>query len=275
MRVRERIKKSQEELGFEHKRSLGQNFLVSDHVVDRIVKAASVFAPTTIIEVGPGLGSLTEDLISVCDHLVLLEMDRRLVEFWRKKEGDFEVIETDALQWPWDLKDLARPVVFVSNLPYQISSSILIDRSIDPEPVNGMVLMFQKEVAQRIQAAQSHEAYGFLSVIAQTFWSIDLVLEAGPRDFDPPPRVASRVLSFNPRQVQIQDRARYLKFLKACFLQPRKYMVSNLAHGLQKPKEKIIQILESLKISSQIRADQLKIQEFLELYRRFDEEGAL
>lgn len=273
MRVRERIKKSQSEIGFEHKRSLGQNFLVSDHVVDRIVKAASVFAPKTVIEVGPGLGSLTEDLVSICDHLTLIEMDRRLVEFWEEKK--FQVIEADALQWSWDLRAYLKPVIFVSNLPYQISSSILIDRSVDEAPVSGMVLMFQKEVAQRIQASQTHEAYGFLSVIAQTFWSIDLVLEAGPRDFDPPPRVASRVLSFNPRQVQIKDRKKYLRFLKSCFLQPRKYMVSNLAHGLQQPKDKVTAILEKMQISSQIRADQLKIQDFLELYRRFDEEDAL
>lgn len=209
-RIRDRIKQAQDDIGFEHKRSLGQNFLISDHVVDRIVKAASIFAPSTIIEVGPGLGSLTEDLVTVCDHLQLIEMDRRLVEFWNQKS--FNVIEADALQWSWDLNNYQRPVVFVSNLPYQISSSILVDRSVDENPVNGMILMFQKEVAQRIQAAQTHETYGFLSVLAQTFWSIDLVLEAGPRDFDPAPRVASRVLSFNPRQVQISDRRKYLKF---------------------------------------------------------------
>lgn len=273
MRIRERIKKYQAELNFDHKKSLGQNFLVSDHVVDKIVKAATLFAPKVIIEVGPGLGSLTEDLVNVTDRLVLIEMDRRLVEFWKEKK--FEVIEADALQWPWDLSQWPRPLAFVSNLPYQISSSILIDRSIDEKPVDGMILMFQKEVAQRIQARPTDESYGFLSVMAQTFWSIDLVLEAGPRDFDPAPKVASRVLSFNPRQVQISNRKKFLKFMKSAFLQPRKYMVSNLAHGLDLPKEKVLEILAKKKVDPQIRAGQLKIQEFLELFRRFEEEDAL
>ncbi len=273
MNIRERIQKFQDELNFDHKKSLGQNFLVSDHVVEKIIKAATVFAPKTIIEVGPGLGSLTEDLTKITDRLVLIEMDRRLVEFWKNK--NFEVIEGDALQWSWDLSSFARPIAFVSNLPYQISSSILIDRSMDEKPVDGMILMFQKEVAQRIQAKLKDEPYGFLSVIAQTFWSIELVLEAGPRDFEPSPRVASRVLSFNPRQVQLSSRRKYLKLLKSAFLQPRKYMASNLAHGLDLPKEKVFQVLESQKINPQIRADQLKIQEFLELYRRFEEEDAL
>lgn len=273
MRVRGRLKKYQEELNFDHKKSLGQNFLVSDHVVDKIVRAASLFAPKTILEVGPGLGALTEDLVQATDRIVLLEMDRRLIDFWKNK--NFEVIEGDALQWGWDLTQFQRPIAFVSNLPYQISSSILIDRSIDENPVDGMVLMFQKEVAQRIKAPAQSEAYGFLSVIAQTFWSIDTVLEAGPRDFDPPPKIASRVLSFNPRQVQISDRKKYLRFLKSAFHQPRKYMLSNLAHGLDLPKEKVQEILEKNKINPQIRADQLKIPEFLELFRRFEEEDAL
>lgn len=273
MTLRDKLKARQQELEFLHKRSMGQNFLVSENVVQKIVKAVSEFGPKSLIEIGPGLGSLTDELEAVCTDLVLLEMDHRLVQFWKEKKKN--IIEVDALRWTWDLSDFRRPTVLVSNLPYQISSSILIDRSVDSLPLDGMVLMFQKEVAQRIQATQKSEVYGFLSVMAQTFWSIDLVLEAGPRDFDPAPRVASRVLSFNPRQVMIKDRRAYLKLMKSAFLAPRKYMLSNLCQGLGHPKEKIQSVLEAQGVSVQTRADQLKVQDFIELFYRFHEQSLI
>lgn len=269
----QQLAKVRGELGIFAKRSLGQNFLVSDHVIDKIVHAATGFQPTTIIEVGPGCGALTVELKSVCEKIVLIELDRDLAEYWRKQS--FEVIEADALRWDWNLSALAGRKVFVSNLPYQISSSILVDRSIDSEPVSGMVLMFQKEVAQRIRAQTGASDYGFLSVLAQTFWDVQFLLEAGPRDFDPAPRIASRVLTFNPRQVQMKDRRRYLKFLKACFLHPRKIMISSLMEGLGKSREDLQMALEKLGLDPKVRAGELRLQQFLDLYRQLDLEQSL
>lgn len=266
MTARERLAAAMNALGLEPKRSLGQNFLVSDSAIEKIIKAAARFQPRTLLEIGPGLGALTEELTALTDQLVLLELDRRLVGYWR--ERGFQVIETDALKWHWSLEGLERPVVLVSNLPYQISSSLVIDRSMDAEPLDGMVLMFQKEVAQRIKAPYRSEAYGFLSVVAQSFWDIDFVLEAGPREFSPAPKVASRVLSFNPRRVQISDRRHFVRFVKACFLHPRKLMVSNLVEGFASDRGVVTAELEAMKVAPKVRAEELSISQFHELYHR-------
>lgn len=167
MTARERLKQMQEKLGVSAKKSLGQNFLASDHAIEKIVRAASHFQPKTILEIGPGLGALTLELKEICENISLIELDSAFAEHWRS-EG-FDVREVDALKWDWSLKNFERRVVLVSNLPYQIAASLVVDRSIDREPLDGMVLMFQKEVAQRIKAKPETPAYGFLSVIAQTF----------------------------------------------------------------------------------------------------------
>lgn len=271
-RARERLRKVQHDLGVQAKRSLGQNFLVSDLVIERIIQAATRFHPQTIVEVGPGCGALTYDLKGICERLVLVELDSVLAQYWR--EQGFEVVETDALQWGWDLSQMAGRKVLVSNLPYQISSSLLVERSIDVDPLSGMVLMFQKEVAQRIKATPGKGDYGFLSVLAQTFWDVELLLEAGSRDFDPAPRVASRVLTFNPRQVNLVSRPTYLRFLKACFLHPRKMMISNLVEGLGRPREFFSQVFQERGLNEKTRAGELRLQQFLDLYRHLHLEEA-
>jgi 16S rRNA (adenine1518-N6/adenine1519-N6)-dimethyltransferase len=264
----DQLAKVRGELGIHAKRSLGQNFLVSDHVIDKIVAASAGFQPTTIIEVGPGCGALTIQLKEICEQLQLIELDSKLVEYWRGQ--GYAVIEADALRWSWDLSAFPGRKVFVSNLPYQISSSILVERSIDAVPVSGMVLMFQKEVAQRIKASMDHEDYGFLSVLAQTFWDVQFLLEAGPRDFDPSPRIASRVLTFNPRQVQLVSRAKYMRFLKVCFLHPRKIMISSLMEGLGKSREELQVVFEKQGFDLKVRAGGLRLQQFLDLYRALE-----
>lgn len=266
MTARERLKEMQEKLGVTAKKSLGQNFLVSDHAIQKIVRAAAHFQPKTILEIGPGLGALTLELKDICEKISLIELDSTFSEYWRR-EG-LEVNEVDALQWDWDLRRFERRIVLVSNLPYQIAASLVVDRSMDAEPLDGMVLMFQKEVAQRIRAKHETPEYGFLSVIAQTFWDIEMLLEAGPRDFSPPPKIASRVLTFNPRQVELKDRHHYLKFLKACFLHPRKLMASNLVEGLGGLKSDYEKALAEMKLPFQVRAQQVRLAQFMELFNR-------
>lgn len=205
------------------KKSLGQNFLISDHVIEKILEATDGFNCSRIVEVGPGCGALTDLLREKYNDLVLVELDRNFVEFW--KTQNIEVVAGDALQIEWGF---ARGRLLVSNLPYQISSSLVIDRSLDSEPLVGMILMFQKEVAQRIRASFESDHYGMLSVMAQEFWSIETVCDAGPRDFKPPPKVASRVLKFTPRQSNVKDRKLYLQYIKACFAQRRRVLTTNL-----------------------------------------------
>lgn len=267
MSLRDRILKAQQELGIQPKKSLGQNFLIADHVVEKITKAVEDFSPKSVIEVGPGLGSLTHSLTE-SDKLKsakfeLIELDSVFAEYWRKR--GFQLQEADALNIDWTalVNRLDKPCVFVSNLPYQISSRIVVDRSMEPG-LAGMVLMFQKEVAQRMQAKCGDELYGFLSVVVQSFWSTRTVSEAGPRDFDPPPKVASRVLEFRPRENSIR-RERYLTFLKAAFRQPRKLMASNLSSLADLKRDQIELVLKNRGLSEKSRAEELKVEDFLSI----------
>lgn len=223
MTASERLEKRMNELQIFAKKSLGQNFLVSDHVIQKIIEAAAEMNCVKLVEIGPGCGALTDLLREKYQDLILVELDHTLIEFW-KSQG-MNVIAGDALQIDWEF---ARKRALISNLPYQISSSIVIDRSLEVDGLVGMVLMFQKEVAQRIRALCQTEHYGMLSVVAQEFWTIETVCDAGPRDFKPPPKVASRVLKFVPRQTNMTDRAQYLQFVKACFQQRRRVLSTNL-----------------------------------------------
>lgn len=251
------------------KRSLGQNFLVADHAIERIVQAARLTQPNAIVEIGPGLGALTEGLREIGTELTLIELDRSFAAHWR--EQGLRVVEADALALDWRELGLAPGTLLVSNLPYQISSSLVIERSIAPAGVEKMILMFQKEVAQRLAARSASKEYGLLTVIAQTFWELRLLLEAGPGDFYPPPKVASRVLFFNRRaRPDVADAADFLRFCKAAFAQRRKLLVKNLVEGRfggdKLQAGRIEAALAEVGAGAQARAEELGPEAFVRLH---------
>lgn len=256
--ARERLAERTNILLHKAKKSLGQNFLVSDHVIQKIITAAKATKESNLVEIGPGLGALTDFLIVNHSNYTAIEMDHGLSSYWQ--DQGLSVIEGDALQIDWS-NLTAR--LLVSNLPYQISSSIVIDRCINPYQIQTMILMFQKEVAQRIRAKQQTPEYGMLSVIAQEFWTIETVCDAGPKDFEPPPKIASRVLKFVQRASLVQDRSDYLKFVKMCFQQRRRILKSNL------PATMTVQLLkwiENNKLSDKVRVEELSPMQITELY---------
>ncbi len=262
MTAAERLENRMNEIRIFAKKSLGQNFLVSDGVISKILQAAKDFNVSKIVEVGPGCGALTDLLRESYSDIILVELDRDLIDFWKKE--NLSVIAGDALQIEWNF---AKDYLLVSNLPYQISSSIVIDRSLDGDLLKGMVLMFQKEVAQRIRATCQTEHYGMLTVIAQEFWTIETVCDAGPRDFKPPPKVASRVLKFTPRKSNIQDRKRYLSFVKSCFKQRRRVLSTNITSlDEQFDKSRLSAWCAEHKKSDKIRAEELSPVELNLLY---------
>jgi 16S rRNA (adenine1518-N6/adenine1519-N6)-dimethyltransferase len=276
MTRKEKIVERLRELGAEPKRSLGQNFLISDHVVESILTAAKSSEFTDLVEVGPGLGAITDDLITIGAPMQVIELDKRFAESWRSK--GLHVIEADALTVNWTGLGLRENSLFVSNLPYQISSSIVIDRSIQPANIRRMVLMFQKEVAQRLTAKPSTKEYGLLSVIAQTFWQISKVVDAGPGAFFPPPKVTSRVMMFKRRDIpelEVSADASvspngFLSFTKAAFSQRRKLLSRNLYGSYFSSREGFLPQIEKLLLDEGFtitaRAEELDPQAFVRLY---------
>lgn len=269
--ARERLHEVQEALGIEAKRSLGQNFLVSDHVIEKIITKTKDFHPAMLVEIGPGPGALTYFLRSMDVPFTVIELDRVLSEYWRGQ--GLNVVEGDALRLDWKtFFAVEGKKVLVSNLPYQISSSIVIDRSLDIDGFDHMVLMFQKEVAQRIAAKAKTENYGMLTVIAQTFWKTETVTEAGPRDFDPAPRVASRVLAFSRRDLVLRNPKTFLTFVKVAFAQRRKLLKKNISSLCQQKgiaEEQLISWLIELGFKETARAEELTPEDFVKLYQKF------
>ena len=257
-----RLEKRISELQIRAKKSLGQNFLISDAVIDKIIAKALSFKSEKMIEIGPGCGALTDILLQHNKTLKLIELDRDLFSFWLEQGCD--IINADALQMNWEPY---ANYLLVSNLPYQISSSLVIERSLDPKPLLGMVLMFQKEVAQRIRATHQSDHYGMLSIIAQEFWTIETVCDAGPRDFKPAPKVASRVLCFKPKLSTVKEPAEYLSFVKVAFQQRRRILKTNLhALGVKFNQNKLSEWLGDHQKSEKVRAEELSVIEINSLY---------
>lgn len=266
--AKQRLDRALQEMGLQAKKSLGQNFLISDGVIGKIIAQVKALDFDQLIEVGPGPGALTDLLLPLGKPYLSIELDDLIYDYWKKK--GVEIHHADALKISWKPFYRGRKNLFVSNLPYQISSSIVIERSLENEGLEFMVLMFQKEVAQRIRAEESSEHYGLLSVIAQSFWDISIVSEAGPGDFFPAPKVASRVLLFKRKKVEKpQNREEFLSFVKQAFQQRRKLMRKNLQSYLQKVKKSEADLeawLVAHKHSPMARAEELSVQDFLDLH---------
>lgn len=240
-------------------KELGQNFLINKDVCEKIIEKVLSFDVSQIVEVGPGLGALTEVMLEKNISPSLIELDRSFAQYW--KEKGLRVLHKDALKLDWSEFE---GYVLVSNLPYQISSSLVIERSLDKRSLSHMILMFQKEVAQRIVARPKTSDYGMLSVIAQIFWKVDFLMEVGPKDFYPPPSIASRVLTFKRKNTKLENPQKFLNFVKEAFKQRRKLLVSNIA-GLV-PKEKSKRLLVQMGFTEMARPEELSPEQFVLLF---------
>ena len=255
------------------KRSLGQNFLVNPQICQQIISEVYKEEVDRVIEIGPGLGVLTEALKKVSD-LILIEKDKVFAEYLRQK--GFLVLNEDALLSDWN--DLIKGnTLLVGNLPYQISSRLLVERSLDKKPLQKMILMFQTEVAQRILSqfgCRRSETFGLLSVMAQNHWHIEKVLNAGPKDFYPSPNVGSQVLKFTPKSFSDPFNSRwFLNFLKIGFSQRRKMLQKVLLLNIDKlktdniiTKDQVKEAFKSLNIAATVRPHELSSQKWLDLF---------
>lgn len=263
----QRIKSLLDQFGRGSKRSLGQNFLVNSGKIEEIIRYVKETAHGDVIEIGPGLGALTLRLIGEFPHIQLIELDTQFAEYWRAQKAT--VINEDALRVDWESLQLKKALL-VSNLPYQISSRIVVDRSIHPYGLENMVLMFQKEVAQRLIARPSTEDYGLLSVIAQTYWQLETLAELGPNDFFPPPKVASRVVTFQRKpQAPIHDGEGYLRFVKQGFSHRRKFLrnnIGNLCSG-----ESLNRVMLDMGLNEKVRPEELSWSQYCDLFKKIQD----
>lgn len=265
--ARERLKLFLEKTSLVAKKTLGQNFLVSDRVITKIIEAAAATPCDQLIEVGPGPGALTDYLVQIQPNYTAIEMDSLAVKHWQSL--NLNIIEGDALRLDWNKIYQGENILFVSNLPYQISSSIVIERSIEESKLQNMILMFQKEVAQRIRAQHQTEAYGMLSVVAQAFWKIETVCEAGPGDFNPAPKIASRVLKFHKLPTDL-PRLPFFKYLKMAFIQRRKVLRTNLKSWLTQNNittEQLLKWFADHGYTESVRAEEISVIDHQKLFR--------
>lgn len=266
--------------GFNFKKSLGQNFLIDVNIIQKIIDASDIGENTGVIEIGPGMGSLTEQLAKNAKKVVAFEIDQRLIPVLKDTMGPYdnvEIINEDILK-----ADIAHYVtehladcdniMVVANLPYYITTPILLNLMQQTLPIDGYVVMMQKEVGERLNAQVGTKAYGSLSIVAQYYTETSKVLTVPKTVFLPPPNVDSIVVKLMKRQtpeVDIDNEDKFFKMTKAAFSQRRK-TISNNYQSLfvdgKANKEIIKKWLETSGIDPRRRGETLSIKEFAKLY---------
>ncbi|MFQ5481355.1 MAG: 16S rRNA (adenine(1518)-N(6)/adenine(1519)-N(6))-dimethyltransferase RsmA [Nitrospinaceae bacterium] len=214
------------------RRPLGQNFLVDLHAAREIVRLAGLDPQGHVVEIGPGKGVLTHDLLPATGRLTALEIDPKLCHSLTKKFGDhpgFHLIQGDALKF--DFGSLPAPYQVVSNLPYYAATHILKRLIHFRQSIADMTLMVQKEVADRLVAAPGSRSYGSLSVFTQFYCAVGRLMEVDRQCFYPQPKVESTVLKFTPRRqsaVEVEDLKTFFHLVNAAFFHKRKTLKNNL-----------------------------------------------
>jgi 16S rRNA (adenine1518-N6/adenine1519-N6)-dimethyltransferase len=268
------------------KKSLGQNFLADERVIERIVSAVGPRADETIIEIGPGRGALTASLVERAGRLVAIELDRELAPVLRERfraSENFQLVEADALTE--DLCALTAPDAkarVVANLPYYISTAIL-QRLIEQRAcISEMVLMLQREVVERITAPPGGSERGFLSVLVQAYCETEPLFDVAPQSFRPVPKVWSTVLRLRslPRiAVDVADEALFRQLVATGFAQRRKTMLNNLRNAPEALSARIERgggpkrLLEAAGLAPERRAETLTLAEWAGLAHRVEGEA--
>jgi 16S rRNA (adenine1518-N6/adenine1519-N6)-dimethyltransferase len=216
------------------KRSFGQNFLQDAGVIDRIVETLALDKTDIVIEIGPGKGAMTAELLNKCGHVVAIELDRDLIpELTNRFAGahNFTLINEDALTANFEgLLDTSPrgPVKLAANLPYNISTPILQRLMEHRELFSSLVLMFQKEVVERITARPGNSDRGFLSVLVENAFDTEYLFDVPPAAFSPVPKVWSAVVRLTPQISRIDDEKAFRSLLSRAFGQKRKTLLNNL-----------------------------------------------
>lgn len=258
------------------KKSLGQNFLIDTAVVDRIIEAGEISEKDNVLEIGPGRGFLTKTLTCRTNKVLAIEKDEELVDFCRKslKTPNLEILTGDVLGVDWQ-KILNQKSFFpyktIANIPYYITGKILrlfLENSFQPQI---LVLMVQKEVAERICAKPGK--LGILSLSVQYFGEPEIVMIVPREKFEPVPEVDSAVIKIvvkNENRLEPEREKQFFRLVKVGFSHPRKTLINNLSNGLQIEKQEIEKILEQIGFKKNARAQELGVKDWKKMIEDFE-----
>lgn len=278
---RTRTRAIMEKYGIHTKKGFGQNFLTDLNVLKNIVSAAEITRDDNVIEIGPGIGALTEQLAQAAGEVLALEIDQDLIPVLAEVLAPYDnvtVLNQDVLQanLPELIKqqftDPSRPIKVVANLPYYITSPILMNLLAAPVDWAAICVMMQKEVAQRLTAQPGTKQYGALTLAIEYQMTAEIAFNVSRRVFVPAPNVDSAIVVLKsrttPLPVQPFNKQKLFGFIRGCFAHRRKSLWNNLQATIGKQpavKEKMQAILTALAISPQTRPERLTLEQFIEL----------
>ena len=273
--------------GFTFKKSFGQNFLTDTNILQKIVNTAEIDKKINVIEIGPGIGALTEFLAESAAEVMAFEIDDRLVPILADTLRDFDnvtvvnqdILKVDLAQYIAEFKNPDLPIKVVANLPYYITTPILMHLIESGIPFSEFVVMMQKEVADRISAQPNTKAYGSLSIAVQYYMTAKVAFIVPRTVFVPAPNVDSAILKMVRRDqpaVAVQDEKFFFKVSKASFVHRRKTLWNNLTSYFGKSEEikaKLERALETIDLAPNVRGESLDLETFARLSDALKAEG--
>ena len=268
---------------FNFQKKFGQNFLIDTHVLDKIIRAAEITKDDFVLEIGPGIGTMTQYLAQAAREVVAVEIDKALIPILQDTLSGFpnaEVIHDDILKV--DIAGLAeqrnggRPIKVVANLPYYITTPIIMSLFESQVPLASVTVMVQKEVAERMQAGPGSKDYGALSLAVQYYAEPYIAANVPPNCFMPRPNVGSAVIRLTRHEVppvQVDNEKLMFQIIRASFNQRRKTLVNGLNNSpeITITKEQITEAVESLGKCAGVRGEALTLEEFAGLANKINE----
>ena len=262
---------------FTFQKKYGQNFLIDSHVLEKIMDAAEIDKDDCVVEIGPGIGTMTQYLAERAGEVVAVEIDKNLIPILTETLADYKnvsIINEDILKVDLNRiveeKNGGRPVKIVANLPYYITTPIIMGLFENHVPVKSITVMVQKEVADRMQVGPGTKDYGALSLAVQYYAKPEIVAIVPPNCFIPRPNVASAVIRLTcheKKPVEVKDEKGMFALIRASFNQRRKTLANSLsnAQNLSLTREQVMEALESMQLSPTIRGEALTLEQFAAL----------
>ena len=262
---------------FMFQKKFGQNFLIDTHVLEKIISAAGITKNDCVLEIGPGIGTMTQYLAENAGHVVAVEIDRNLIPILKETLADYDnvtVINEDILRV--DIKALAeeynggKPIKVVANLPYYITTPIIMGLFESGVPIDNITVMVQKEVADRMKEGPGSKDYGALSLAVQYYAEPEIVANVPPNCFITRPNVGSAVIRLTRHKempVEVKDPALMFKIIRASFNQRRKTLQNGLGNAPELPytKEQIAAAIAEMGLTPTIRGEALSLAQFAQL----------